>query len=972
MVRKIKQLLKKTILKRSTILGILFAGMVVVLLSRIYDLQIIHGEDYANDFSIITTKERAIKSTRGNIYDRNGNVLAYNELTHSVTLEDNGSYSSTRVKNLSMNSEIYHLIQLIESKGDSVDTNFHIVLNEHNMYAYDVTGTSLLRFLADVYGYNTIDKLSEAEKATSAEDLMNLLTSDRKYFLLTPKNPEKGKTDSVYTAEELAAYDLPQEFTKEEMLKIVTIRYQLHTTSYRRYLPVTVASGVSDETMALVMEHQAELQGVDVVDDYKRVYNDSVYFAALLGYTGKASTEELESLKKEDDKYSSSSIIGKAGIEQVMETSLQGTDGSETVLVDNLGKVLEIQKDSTVEPKQGNDVYLTLDRDLQIATYKILEQRIAGIVLANLRDIKEYDSSDTTDTSSIPIASYDVYYAFINNNMVDYRKFADADATENEKALNDKFVSRQESVLSSFSKQLSGEDNKAYKELSDEEKAYQSYVVNDMLTDDTGILDASLIDTKDETYIAWKTDERISLHDYLRYCATMNWIDVSKIAGDKEYLSTEEILDALWTYIEDYLKEDSGFSKLIYKYMLLNDEISPARLCMTLYDQGVLKSDDDTYNKLANGSLSAYAFIRDKIENIEITPAQLALDPCSGSAVVTDPNTGDFLAVVSYPGYDNNRLANTMDATYYNQLLNDLSQPFYNKATQQKTAPGSIFKPVTAVAGLTEGIINTSTEIDCTGVFDKIKGSPLKCWNTRGHGPLNVVSAIAESCNVFFSETAYQLGINENNVFSEDQAMSTLQKYCRLFNLDKNSGIEVSESDPQISDSMPIPSAIGQGTHNYTTSQLARYVSTIANNGISYKMTLLDKVTDSEGNLLEDCSAEVESVLDVSDSVWNTVHTGMREVITNKSYYDDLGVDVAGKTGTAQENRKRSSHGLFIGYAPYNSPEIALCVRIAHGYSSTNAAMAAKDIFSYYFNLAGEDSIITGKAKSASSNVQQD
>ena len=409
----------------------MFAIMVIILLSRIYDLQIIHGEEYANDFSVITTKERAIKSTRGNIYDRNGNVLAYNELTHSVTLEDNGSYASTRVKNLSMNSEIYHLIQLIESKGDSVDTNFHIVLNEHNMYAYDVTGTALLRFLADVYGYSKVDQLSETQKVTSAEDLMEMLITDRKYFLLTPKNTAKGKTDSIYTAEELAEYDLPEEFTKEEILKIVTVRYQLHTTSYRRYLPVTVASDVSDETMALVMEHQSELQGVDVVDDYKRVYNDSVYFAALLGYTGKASTEELDALRKEDNKYSSSSIVGKTGIEQVMETTLQGTDGSETVLVDNLGKVLEIRKNSTVQPKQGNDVYLTLDRDLQIATYKILEQRIAGIVLANLRDIKEYDSSGTTDTSSIPIASYDVYYAFVNNNMVDYRKFADADATEN-------------------------------------------------------------------------------------------------------------------------------------------------------------------------------------------------------------------------------------------------------------------------------------------------------------------------------------------------------------------------------------------------------------------------------------------------------------------------------------------------------------------------------------------------------------
>ena len=970
MVRKIRNFFRKHIIKRSTVLLGIFLVMAFILLSKIYSLQIIHGEEYANDFSIITTKERSIKSTRGNIFDRNGNLLAYNELTYSVTLEDNGNYKSTRIKNLMLNSEIYHLIKMIESKGDTVDSNFHIVLNDHNEYEYDVSGTSLLRFLADVYGYSKIDQLSDDEKNTTAEQLMDLLITSRKYFLIQPNGT--GETDKPFTEEELSKYDYPRELSKNELLQIVTIRYQLHTTSFRRYLPITVASDVSDDTVALIMEHQSELQGVDVVEDYKRVYNDSVYFASLLGYTGKASTEELEQLRKQSDNYSSSSIIGKTGIEQIMETSLQGIDGSETVLVDNLGKVLEIKEESTVQPRQGNDVYLTIDKDLQIAVYKILEQRIAGIVLANLRNIKEYDASYTTDTSSIPIAVYDVYYALINNNIIDYRKFGEDTASDNEKNIHGKFISRQESVLEKFNRQLTGSDNTAYKDLSDADKAYQSYVVNDMLMSDTGILDTSLIDTEDDTYKAWKSEETVSIHDFLRYCATMNWIDVSKIAGDKSYLSTEEILDALWMYIEDYLKEDSGFSKLIYKYMLLNDEITPEQICRVLYDQEVLKMDQDTYNKLANDSLSSYDFIRDKIESIEITPAQLALDPCSGSAVVTDPNTGEFLAVVSYPGYDNNRLANTMDSKYYNQLLNDLSQPFYNKATQQKTAPGSTFKPVTAVAALTEGVINTESEIDCTGVFDKIQGSPLKCWNTLGHGPLKIVEAIAESCNVFFSETAYEMGINDNDVFSEDLAMTTLQKYCKLFNLDKNSGIEISESNPQISDSMPIPSAIGQGTHNYTTTQLARYVSTIANNGISYNMTLLNKVTDSEGNLIQDYSADVESVLEVSDSVWDTIHTGMRGVITNKTAFDDLGVELAGKTGTAQENRKRSSHGLFIGYAPYNNPEIALCVRIPHGYSSTNAAMTAKDILNYYFNLEDEDKIITGKAKSASSNVRQD
>ena len=138
-------------------------------------------------------------------------------------------------------------------------------------------------------------------------------------------------------------------------------------------------------------------------------------------------------------------------------------------------------------------------------------------------------------------------------------------------------------------------------------------------------------------------------------------------------------------------------------------------------------------------------------------------------------------------------------------------------------------------------------------------------------------------------------------------------------------------------------------------------------------MTILDKATDSDGNLLEDYKAEVESVLEVDQNVWDIVHEGMRQVIATKNYYDDLDVEVAGKTGTAQESKNRSPHGVFIGYAPFDSPEMAICVRVAHGYSSTNAAMIAKDVFNYYFKLKEDEEILTGKATiSDASNEQHD
>ena len=120
--------------------------------------------------------------------------------------------------------------------------------------------------------------------------------------------------------------------------------------------------------------------------------------------------------------------------------------------------------------------------------------------------------------------------------------------------------------------------------------------------------------------------------------------------------------------------------------MIQNYQISGKDICLLLFDQGILKMNEEDYSALENGAVSAYDFIMAKIYSLEITPAMLALEPCTGSLVATDPNTGEVLACVSYPGYDNNRLANTMDSDYYSKLLTNQSRPFYNNATQEKTA----------------------------------------------------------------------------------------------------------------------------------------------------------------------------------------------------------------------------------------------------------------------------------------------
>ncbi len=359
-----------------------------------------------------------------------------------------------------------------------------------------------------------------------------------------------------------------------------------------------------------------------------------------------------------------------------------------------------------------------------------------------------------------------------------------------------------------------------------------------------------------------------------------------------------------------------------------------------------------------------------KISSLEITPAQLALDPCSGSVVITNPSTGETLACVSYPGYDNNRLANNMDTDYYRKLNKDLSTPFYNKATQERTAPGSTFKPVTAIAGLSEGVITDNDYIYCGGRFDKLPGAPLNCWLLSGHGALSIRDGIANSCNVFFSETAYRLGQNEEGTFNDNTAMQKLIQYANLMGLDKKSGLEISEASPQVSNELPIPSAIGQGTHSYTTSQLARYATVLASSGNVYNLSLLDKSTDSDGNLIEDYTPEMIDHADLSQSIWDDVHAGMEGVITKSNWgiFQDLNVTLAGKTGTAQQSKNRANHSLFIGYAPADNPQIAWAIRIANGYASTNSELVAKDILNYYFGLKDETEILTGQASSASNS----
>ncbi|MDD6662384.1 MAG: penicillin-binding transpeptidase domain-containing protein, partial [Lachnospiraceae bacterium] len=727
-------------------------------------------------------------------------------------------------------------------------------------------------------------------------------------------------------------------------------------------------------TVARIMENAASFQGIDISEEYRRVYADAEYIAPLIGYTGQISAEELESLSEADDSYDATDIVGKTGLESVLETTLQGDKGSEVLYVDNVGRTLEVE--SRVEPQAGSDVYLTIDLDLQKAAYQILEQYIAGIVWSKIIDAEEFDADAVESADQLLIPVYDVYYALFENNVLDVGHLKADDATENEKAVYNAFLIKASEIFATLKDQLLTNDPIPYKDLEEQYQIYESYIVNDMLMSDTGILNEDAIDKSDPVYEQWTEEESISLKEFLTYAISQNWIDVTKITDSSEYMDTEEVFTVLSDYIANYLYDDNNFCKQVYRYMLKEKRLNGENICMLLFDQGVLEMDTDTYNGLAAGSIDDCEFIRQKIYNLEIRPSQLALAPCSGSLVLTDPNSGETLACVTYPGYDNNRLANEMDSDYFTKLNMDKSSPFYSRATQEAIAPGSTFKIVTATAGYMEGVINIGEGINCTGKFNTppFDEQPINCWNIYGHGVETLQTAIRDSCNYFFNSVAYRLSL-VNGEYVDSVGIEKLTKYASMYGLDAKSGLEVPETMPSISTEDAARSAMGQSTHLFTTAGLARYVSTIANSGTCYDLTLVKYITDSSGSVLEENKATVHNTLDLPQELWDTIHAGMRGVVQNHSAFSaevapafngNTGLAVAGKTGTAQQSKDKPNHGLFIGYAPYDDPEIALAVRITNGYSSANAALVARDVISYYYKLQDKSELITGHASQPS------
>lgn len=919
MIREIFDTILTILKSRFVPMILIFVLLFSVLVSRLFTLQIINGESYQTTLAESVKKTTSVAATRGRIFDKNGVLLAYNELAYAVVISDSGVYKNSEIRNKTINDVIYKTLEILDAKGDTYSNNFQIEYIDNGIYGYNVSGNALLRFQRDAYGVSKIDNLSEEQKNSSANQMIDHLC-------------EKYKLDKTL-------------YSPKHLLEILYLRMLMLANSYNRHVTFTIANEVCDETVAAILENSDELIGVTITEQYIRRYVDSIYCSQIIGYTGMVSASELETLLETDDSYENNDVVGKNGIEKSMEKYLSGKKGSKTVYVDNVGRITEVLEET--EATTGSDVYLTIDIELQKKLYHQIEDELAQIILENLvSDNKKYTYNEEGEIDHVYITQKEVYFALIDNNVLSIDDFKNSDS----EILSDiygTFINEYNNTVEWLKQELNTSPS-PYSSLSDIRRELIWYIYNDILKKNRIFVSAN-VDTKDVNYQKWIGGGTLSMEEFLKYSISKNWIDMSVLAS-QQYVSLQESYDILVAYILKAIETETDFHKKVYSILIDSGKLSGKSVCLALYAQGIL-AEDDYYRQLKNGGLSAYQFIRTAIAEKLITAAQLALQPCSGSSVIIDPRNGNVLALVSYPSYDNNMLSGSVDAAYYQKILNDNSRPLYNWATQAQTAPGSIYKICSAITGLETGLISSSTIFECSGKFEKVTPNP-RCWNHAGHGNEVVITAIRDSCNVFFYNVGYELA-SRASTYSNSYATGVLQNYAQQLGLASLSGIEIEEKAPHASTENAVASAIGQANHLYSTLNMARYVTTVANSGTCYNLTLIDKIVANDGLLLLDNHASIANQMNVASSTWNAVHQGMA---LGAGVYQPLQslshiTTFAAKTGTAQERKDEPNHATMVSYAPSTDPRVCIAVSIPNGYDSLMAQRLMARTYTTYFEI---------------------
>ena len=475
----------------------------------------------------------------------------------------------------------------------------------------------------------------------------------------------------------------------------------------------------------------------------------------------------------------------------------------------------------------------------------------------------------------------------------------------------------------------------------------------------------------------------------LGYVGSMNEAEVDKYRAGKENSTydydTKVGKDGIEYVCEEWLHGTNGQATVT--------RTSSGTVTNTIYEKDPVPGNhvyltidielQEAVERALESGIYAMQLSRDE-ENVEAVAEgredEVREDIQGGAVVVVDVDTGEPLAMASYPTFDLSRIT---DESYYKEVLEADYDPLYNRTTMGAYEPGSTFKPCTAIAGLSENLINTETTILCDGVFTKYEtqGYAPECWiysqNNFTHGYDNVTKAIMDSCNIFFYTLADDMGIR------------TLMEYAKNFGLGEATGIELPEvtgnmANPdthlnydvdQWYDGDTVQAGIGQSDSIFTPLQLAEYCAAIANGGTRHSAAIVKSVRSFDySTQLYNKGVEVLSTVESADYNWAAVQQGMYEMANNVNSsgtnvyltlhdysYNGVSLPVAAKTGTSQLGEDKTNNAIFMCYAPFDDPQIAVSIVVERGASGANLANIAKNVLDAYFSLGVTETTAEGE-----------
>lgn len=904
---------------------LLFSLMVL----RLFNLQIVNGEQYQQELRTTIMNTVTLPASRGNIYDRYGRPLAVNEVAFSIKID-----ASAKIDIKDKRSDfIIQIANYLESRGTPLMDTLPITKS----YPYEFIFS---------------DEKEETDWKT------NVLGSEKSKLKMSASET----LDYLYDL-----YEIPSSYDETFKRKIISI-----------------AIKISDrDIMLLNLIETLEKNNENIIDNLPISFERPYQFLF--------------------DNNKNKEIAWKKSVE--MKTAQQENTAAETIdyLVDYFGMPDNLPDD--IERKLISLRYTLFEERYRKYKPVTISVDVSNKTVASVEEKQDIFPGIIVDTDSLRKYPEGEYFSHILGyirkiDANEYSVYSQYKDEEGNQIYSSTDIIGKSGLESTFELDLNGTDGEMLVEvdstgrrISTIESKQPVSGKNIYLTLDARLQEASfkyLEESLKNVLVAklrgTSSNIPITLKKLFISMVSNNNISVSKICNATEG-EQANIKNLILAENPDFILETSDdlkFATQVVNNGIENGTISTKQMTLVLFEQGLFEWDEDYINRIQRGNISPLSVILQKLESGELRPADTACDPCTGSVVVSRVDSGEVLALVTYPSYDNNEFVNNFNNTYYNELLSHTNtSPLLNRPIIEKKAPGSTFKMITSIAALQTGVISPSSTIYDRGEFTKASWPYAKCliYSSRGgsHGDINVSHALEVSCNYFFYEIAYRMG-NAQEGTTED-AIAKLNEYMSYFGLNDVTGIELRENAPNMAspeykkrsieiynpdasssqtrwtDGDTIRASIGQSVNNYTAANMTKYVATLANGGTLYKMHLLDKIENPDGTLNRKVEEEIQNVLEIDERNLDAVYKGMLMVTqgskgTLRNVFKDFPIDVAAKSGTAEEQNDRSSHTVFVSFSPYDDPQISVTVMIPYGEATGSpAAVVARNIIAEYMGL---------------------